>query len=290
MESASGLPLPSIPLTLAAFMAQEVRRAQKVEAELSDLDSQVQKTAESKNALESYVIEMKGRLQREDAEYITYDLGLRGRGGLGAPPPPPSICDCHRLAFNRRPFHSCSTAVHGLSTAVKWLSGTGEGKLRNRRNLERQHLARQKCAKLCHRIWSSEAIFLGVIFSALGMHTSVVPNNKHPDASKKYEQPSKQPSRSLQETTATTQRPTGNTTTIRGLCFFLCHSLGILYQILQWYLKIGVKFSLCQILAFKISHIPNFRLPYSQSAGVNAARRPVCPFPFCSLSRGAREE
>ena len=38
-------------------------------------------------------------------------------------------------------------------------------------------LPQQKCAKLCHGIGRSEAIFPGVSFSALGMHISIVPNS-----------------------------------------------------------------------------------------------------------------
>ena len=41
--------------------------------------------------------------------------------------------------------------------------------------LERQNLAQQKCAQLCHGILRSAASFLGVIVSALGMHISLVP-------------------------------------------------------------------------------------------------------------------
>jgi hypothetical protein len=40
------------------------------------------------------------------------------------------------------------------------------------------------------------------------------------------------------------------TTTIHGLCFFLCHSVGIWYQTLQWLLKPGIKFSPHQISPF----------------------------------------
>ena len=42
--------------------------------------------------------------------------------------------------------------------------------VRNRRNLEWQNLAQRKCAKLCRGILRTEAICLGVIFSALGIH------------------------------------------------------------------------------------------------------------------------
>ena len=33
------------------------------------------------------------------------------------------------------------------------------------------------------------------------------------------------------------------TTTIHGLCLLLCHNLGILHQLCQWYLRIGANFS-----------------------------------------------
>ena len=42
---------------------------------------------------------------------------------------------------------------------------------------------------------------------------------------------------------------------IRGLCFFLC--LGILHQILQWYLRTGAKVSPHQTAPFQILHVPN---------------------------------
>ena len=52
-----------------------------------------------------------------------------------------------------------------------------------RRTLEWQNLAQQKCTKVCRGIWRTEATFLGVIFTPLGM-------------------------RSLQEVMAITQKPT----------------------------------------------------------------------------------
>ena len=54
-------------------------------------------------------------------------------------------------------------------------------------------------------------------------------NSKHQNAEK-------------EEIRATNQRPIG-TTNIHGLCLFLCHNLGILYQILKWSFRIGAKFS-----------------------------------------------
>ena len=54
-------------------------------------------------------------------------------------------------------------------------TGEGGGGAWNRRNLERQNLAQQKCAKLCHGILRSVAIFLGVSVGALGMHVPLVP-------------------------------------------------------------------------------------------------------------------
>ena len=51
------------------------------------------------------------------------------------------------------------------------------------------------------------------------------------------------------------------TNTIHGPWFFLWHRLGILYQILHWYFKIGGKFSPHQISPFLISHVPNFPFP-----------------------------
>ena len=52
----------------------------------------------------------------------------------------------------------------------------GGGGVRNRRNLEWQNLAQQNCAKLCHGISASEAIFqVSLFFSALGVHIPIVP-------------------------------------------------------------------------------------------------------------------
>ena len=58
-----------------------------------------------------------------------------------------------------------------------------------------------------------------------------------------------------------TKGPQEITSIIHSLCFFLCHNLGILPQNLQWYSRIGVKFSPHQISPFQILHIPNFPLP-----------------------------
>ena len=44
---------------------------------------------------------------------------------------------------------------------------------------------------------------------------------------------------------------------ILGVCLFLCYILGILYQILQRYLRVGAKFSPHRISPFQISHAPN---------------------------------
>ena len=67
------------------------------------------------------------------------------------------------------------------------------------------------------------------------------------EASKKHPQP--------------TKGPWEITTIIHGLSFFLWPILGILYQLLQWYLRIGVNFSLGQSWPFQISHGPNFPFP-----------------------------
>ena len=56
---------------------------------------------------------------------------------------------------------------------------------------------------------------------------------------------------SLQEITATIQKPTV------GLCVFLYHNLGILYQIVRWCLRIGANFSPNQISPFQVSHVLN---------------------------------
>ena len=45
----------------------------------------------------------------------------------------------------------------------------------SRQNLE-WHIM---CAKLYHGIWRSEAIFLGIAVSSIGMHISIVPNSLH---------------------------------------------------------------------------------------------------------------
>ena len=52
------------------------------------------------------------------------------------------------------------------------------------------------------------------------------------------------------------------TATIHALCFFLCHSLGVLYQKFGVALKNG-----CQIFSASIFAIPNF------------ARCPALPYP-----------
>ena len=44
-------------------------------------------------------------------------------------------------------------------------------------------------------------------------------------------------------------------TTVHSLSL-LCHNLGIVHQISQWYLTIGANFSPHQILPFQISHVP----------------------------------
>ena len=124
---------------------------------------------------------------------------------------------------------------------------------RNRRHPERQNVAQQKCATLCVSIRRSEAMFLGVIVSALGTHSPVVPHNTRPEASRNEQQPPRQPSGRLQQTTATTG-PQDITTLIRGLGLFLCRSLGIGYHILQRYSRIDAKH---QISPFHISHVPN---------------------------------
>ena len=47
------------------------------------------------------------------------------------------------------------------------------------------------------------------------------------------------------------------TTAMHSLCMLLCPNQGNLYQILQWCLRIGAKFSLHQISPFQISQVPN---------------------------------
>ena len=64
------------------------------------------------------------------------------------------------------------------------------GKFWNGRNL-----AQRKCAKLCFGILRSEAIFLGVILSTLGMRIPIVPVHFALQGP------------SIQETTATIQKP-----------------------------------------------------------------------------------
>ena len=45
------------------------------------------------------------------------------------------------------------------------------GGIRNRRNSGWQNLAHQKCTNFCCGVSGTEAVFPGVIFSALGMHS-----------------------------------------------------------------------------------------------------------------------
>ena len=46
--------------------------------------------------------------------------------------------------------------------------------IRNRRNVEWQHSAQQKCAKLCRVMFISEPLFQGV---ACGMRSPIVPDS-----------------------------------------------------------------------------------------------------------------
>ena len=63
-----------------------------------------------------------------------------------------------------------SELFYPLYTCVNALNPTW-----NRRNLERQNLAQQNCANLCHGILRSKAIFLVVIVGTLGMHIPLMP-------------------------------------------------------------------------------------------------------------------
>ena len=148
---------------------------------------------------------------------------------------------------------------HG-ETLVWIINSTGEGEIRNRRHLRCQKCGTTKMCQImprhskvqspflwCHLLRSWHAHFHGAqqqAFRSLQAIRATI-----------------QPSRSLQETTATNQRPVGNKNIIHGLCFFLCHRLGILYQTLQWHSRIGVKFSAIQISPFQITRVPNFPPP-----------------------------
>ena len=88
-----------------------------------------------------------------------------------------------------------------------------------------------------------------------------------PDASRKYEQPSQQPSRRLQETAAADQRPVGNNNRHSRSNASSCHTLE--YQIVLWYLRTGAKFSPHQFRhpkfrTFLISPSPAMRQPLPQ--------------------------
>ena len=76
--------------------------------------------------------------------------------------------------WNGPPPHPLMAAHQHAVTAIAM---PGEGNIRNRENS-----AQQTCAKLCDRIL--RAIFLGVIVAALGMHMSIVPDKKYPEASR----------------------------------------------------------------------------------------------------------
>ena len=58
---------------------------------------------------------------------------------------------------------------------------------------------------------------------------------------------------------ASIQKPPGNNSkhqeaNSRSVCVFLCHNLGILYQILPWYVGIGAKFYLHHFPIPNIAH------------------------------------
>ena len=77
----------------------------------------------------------------------------------------------------------------------------------------------------------SEAIFLGVILSALGTYISIVPNSCW-EIRATIQAPLQGPPRKDKQTT---KGPQEIANTIPDLCLFLCHNRGSLYQILQWY-------------------------------------------------------
>ena len=118
-----------------------------------------------------------------------------------------------------------------------------EGKTRDRRNLEWHNLAQQSVPNYA-AVFEDPTPFFWVSCLALLACTLPLcpttsirkpPGNKynhpsnHLEASKKQSQPTKGPEEMA--------------TIIHGLCVFLYHSLGIWYQILRWYSRIGVKFS-----------------------------------------------
>ena len=67
------------------------------------------------------------------------------------------------------------------------------------------------------------------------------------------------------------------TTTIYGLCFFLCHHRGILSPILPRYFRIGVKFSLHQISPFQVSHVPGGHTSLPQTPNKPLTNGPSLP-------------
>ena len=64
----------------------------------------------------------------------------------------------------------------------------------------------------------------------------------------------------------------------------LCHSLGILCQIVQWYLRSGPNFSPLQVSPFQLSHVPN-PPGCGLCTPLGCPRPPAVPDPPCVDSR-----
>ena len=93
----------------------------------------------------------------------------------------------------------------------------------------------------------------------------------------------------IQEITGAIQKPPRNNSnqpkahrksTIHGFCLFLCHNLGILYQISKWHLAIDADFFL-QMSTFQILHvlgpIPRPELPSHSLFTYNSVQVMLAP-------------
>ena len=131
---------------------------------------------------------MAGVLRRTGGE----GRGRRGQGMWGGMQKSFASPSCSFPALQQRLTRVAQSRTGGWTGNIPTPSAVikGRGGIRNRRNSERRSLA-QMCAKSCRGIRRSKAISPGVIVSALGIHISTVPNNRHPDASKKQPQPTK---------------------------------------------------------------------------------------------------